>query len=77
MEHRRVRLNEFGRGLLVHRVIEEGWSAAAAAEASGVSRATVYKWLGRYEAEGWAGLADRSCVHIAAQLGFRGGWSNG
>ncbi len=26
----------------------------------GVSRKTVYKWLGRYQTEGWAGLAERS-----------------
>lgn len=60
MSHRRARLTEFGRGLLVHRVLEEGWSPAAAAEASGVSRATCYKWLRRFQAEGTAGLADRS-----------------
>jgi len=29
-------------------------------EAYGISRRTGYKWLGRYEAEGAAGLADRS-----------------
>ena len=26
----------------------------------GVSRKTVYKWIGRYEKEGWLGLEDRS-----------------
>jgi len=57
--HRR-RLTEFGRGLLVGRVLALGWSAAAAAEASGVSRATVYKWLRRFREEGPLGLADRS-----------------
>jgi len=41
-------------------VVQEGWAATAAAEASGVSRATVYKWLRRFEAEGVEGLADRS-----------------
>jgi hypothetical protein len=54
------RLNYFGRGLLITRVLEEGWTAAAAAEAAGVSRATVYKWLARYRGEGRAGLHDRS-----------------
>jgi transposase InsO family protein len=57
--HRR-RLTEFGRALLVGRVLAEGWSATAAAEASGVSRATAYKWLGRFREEGPAGLSDRS-----------------
>jgi transposase-like protein len=41
-------------------VLEEGWTAAAAAEASGVSRATVYKWLARFRREGHVGLHDRS-----------------
>lgn len=60
MSHARARLTEFGRGLLIERVLEEGWTAAATAEAAGVSRATVYKWLGRYRREGDAGLRDRS-----------------
>ena len=60
MSHASARLNHFGRGLLITRVLEEGWSAAAAAEAAGVSRATVYKWLARYRGEGQAGLQDRS-----------------
>ena len=60
MSHANARLNHYGRGLLITRVLEEGWTAAAAAEASGVSRATVYKWLARFRAEGPAGLRDRS-----------------
>ena len=60
MSHASARLNHFGRGLLICRVLEEGWTAAAAAEAAGVSRATVYKWLARYRSEGQAGLRDRS-----------------
>lgn len=37
----------------------------------GVSRKTVYKWLGRHAAEGWAGLADqsRAPVHQAGAIG--------
>ena len=58
--HRRPRLSEYGRSLIVRRVLEEGWSVPAAAEAVGVSRATVYKWLARFRGEGWAGLHDRS-----------------
>jgi transposase InsO family protein len=60
VSHRRAKLTEYGRGLLVYRVIEEGWSPSAAAEAAGVARATVYKWLNRYAAEGASGLRDRS-----------------
>jgi transposase InsO family protein len=59
--HPRARLNEYGRQLLVHRVRVEGWTAAAAAEASGVSRATVYKWLRRFDEGGAVALGDRSC----------------
>ena len=57
--HRR-RLTEFGRGLLVTRIDQLGWSVPTAAEAVGVSRATAYKWLRRYRTEGEAGLQDRS-----------------
>ena len=40
----------------------EGESIQALAEIYGVARKTIYKWLGRYDAEGVAGLADRSRV---------------
>lgn len=60
MVHRRARLTPFGRLLLVTRVIEEGWSIAAAAESMGISRATAHKWLRRFREEGLAGLEDRS-----------------
>jgi transposase InsO family protein len=60
VQHRRARLTQYGRALLVHRVLEEGWSPSAAAEAAGVARATVYKWVHRFEAEGPDGLRDRS-----------------
>jgi transposase InsO family protein len=60
MAHRNARLTELGRLLLVQRVTELGWPAAQAAESLGVSRATAYKWLGRYRAEGRPGHADRS-----------------
>lgn len=60
MLHRTAKLTPFGRRLLVHRVLVEGWPAATAAEMLGVSRATAYKWLRRYRAEGHVGLEDRS-----------------
>ena len=60
MAHRNARLTEFGRLLLVQRVTELGWPPAQAAESLGVSRATAYKWLGRYRQHGQAGLADGS-----------------
>ena len=60
MLHRNAKLTPFGRRLLVERIVIEGWSAATTAEMLGVSRATAYKWLRRYQAEGLAGLEDRS-----------------
>lgn len=60
MLHRTAKLTPFGRRLLVERILIEGWTAATAAETLGVSRATAYKWLRRYRAEGPAGLEDRS-----------------
>lgn len=60
MAKHRPRLNVFGRQLLVHRIEDEGWPVARAAEAAGVSRTTAHKWLARYRAEGESGLMDRS-----------------
>jgi transposase InsO family protein len=58
--HRKAKLTPFGRLLLVERVVMQGWGAAPAAEAAGVSRATCYKWVRRFREEGLAGLEDRS-----------------
>jgi transposase InsO family protein len=58
--HPRARLTPFGRTLLVHRVVEQGWPVAQAADMAGVSRETAYRWLRRYREEGPAGLEDRS-----------------
>jgi transposase InsO family protein len=48
------------RALIARRVLEQGWSLAAAAEAAGVSSRTAAKWLRRYRLDGEAGLLDRS-----------------
>ena len=45
---------------MVKRVLEEGIALTEAAEAAGVSARTARKWVGRYRAEGEAGLVDRS-----------------
>jgi transposase InsO family protein len=58
--HRTAKLTPAGRRLLVDRILIEGWPPATAAEMVGVSRATAYKWLRRYRAEGQSGLEDRS-----------------
>jgi transposase InsO family protein len=45
---------------LVVRVVVEGWTLTAAAEAAGVSVRCARKWVGRYRLEGEQGLFDRS-----------------
>jgi transposase InsO family protein len=58
--HASARLSVFSRQLLVKRVTVDGWPTATVAEQLGVSRATAYKWIRRYRAEGVPGLEDRS-----------------
>lgn len=58
--HKHARLTPAGRALLVRRVLNEGWSMAAAAQAMGVSGRTGFKWLARFRTEGEVGLRDRS-----------------
>ena len=60
MAHAKAKLTVFGRQLLVTRVLGEGWPVAHVADQFGISRATGYKWVRRYRAEGTAGLLDRS-----------------
>jgi transposase InsO family protein len=62
--HGNARLSVKGRELLIERIEGAGWSRGAAAEAAGVSERTARKWLGRYQAEGSAGLLDRSSAPI-------------
>jgi transposase InsO family protein len=58
--HGNARTCPKSRKLLVERVLSEGWSVAAAAEAAGVTERTTYRWLERWRKEGDAGLLDRS-----------------
>jgi transposase InsO family protein len=58
--HANARTTPVTRLLLCQRVLNEDWSVSDAGSAMGISRATVYKWLSRYESEGEAGLEDRS-----------------
>ena len=48
------------RRLLVERIEALDWSVTAAAEATGVSERTAYRWLARWRQEGELGLRDRS-----------------
>jgi transposase InsO family protein len=58
--HRNAALSWSGRRLLAERVVVQGWTLSAAAEAAGVSVRCAGKWVGRYRTEGAAGLYDRS-----------------
>jgi len=58
--HGNAALSWSGRRRLAKRVIVEGWTLTAAAEAAGVSVRCARKWVARYRAEGEPGLCDRS-----------------
>ena len=58
--HKNARLTPVGRALMISRIEQQGWSVARAAEASGVSRRTASKWLGRHRRGGERRLHDRS-----------------
>jgi transposase len=58
--HANAALSFRQRERMVRRVVEQGWSITKAAEAAEVSDRTCAKWVGRYGAEGVAGLLDRS-----------------
>ena len=60
MGHRNARLTLHGRRLLVQRVRDQHWPVAHAARAMGLSRQCAHRWVARYDAEGEAGLVDRS-----------------
>ena len=69
--HANAKLTPCARLLLVHRISEEGWRVAAAAEAAGISRQTAYKWVRRHREAGKTGLQDRSsrprqCPHATS-----------
>jgi transposase InsO family protein len=57
--HGNAALSWSGRRQLARRVVEQGWSLKAAAEAAGVSVRCARKWVGRYRA-GDRELLDRS-----------------
>jgi transposase InsO family protein/transposase-like protein len=58
--HANAPLGPKGRETMVLRVLEQGWSRTEAAEAAGVSDHPCSKWIRRYQADGPAGLLDRS-----------------
>jgi transposase len=60
MSHRNARLTFHGRCLLVRRVRDQGMPVAHVAKAMGVSRQCAHRWVARFDADGEAGLVDRS-----------------
>jgi transposase InsO family protein len=58
--HGNAALSWHGRRRLALRVVSEGWTLKAAAEAACVSQRCARKWVGRYRLEGESGLSDRS-----------------
>jgi transposase InsO family protein len=54
------KLSPFGRLLIAQRVVEQGWSVKAAADAAGISRTTAYRWVDRYLEGGVDTMRDRS-----------------
>lgn len=59
MSHRNARTTYHARLLIVQRY-QAGWAKAHIAEAMGISRKCVHTWVSRFEAQGKAGLDDRS-----------------
>jgi transposase InsO family protein len=58
--HKNAKTCPASRGLLARRVLEGGWSLAAAAAAAGVSEPAARKWVRRFGDEGEPGMSDRS-----------------
>jgi len=58
--HKNARLTPRGRALMVSRIVDDGWSVAASAQASGVSERTARKWLGRRRRGPREDFTDRS-----------------
>ena len=58
--HKNAPLTPCGREAMVRRVVEDGQTPQAVSEAVGVCPRTVRKWVDRFQAEGAAGLQDRS-----------------
>jgi transposase InsO family protein len=81
--HGNAALSWQGRRRLARRVVVEGWTLSAAAEAAGVSVRCARRWSSRYRIEGEGGLFDRSSAprrvanrtpeqRVAVIVGLRG-----
>jgi leucine-zipper of insertion element IS481 len=74
--HRNAPLTPEGRRRLCE-LIAAGWTVAAAAGSMRISRQCAHKWWRRYQAEGIAGLVDRSSRPKSCRTRRRRGWSGG
>ena len=68
--HRNARTCPRSRRLLADRVLLEGWSLAAAAEAAGVGERTAWKWVDRFRREGAGVRGFTHGVHAAARYSW-------
>lgn len=59
--HKNARTTLWSREQMAKRVVEQGFTLAAAAAAAGVSARTAAKWVWRYRELGVSGLVDRTC----------------
>ena len=69
--HKNARLTPKGREILVCRIVNEGLRVEEAAQASGVSVRTAYKWLARYRAQGRKGVSAKLCKRDYCSIGTR------
>lgn len=58
--HKNARLTPLGRAVMISRIEDEGWPVRRAAEASGVSARTAYRWLDRRRRGASEDFTDRS-----------------
>jgi len=58
--HKGARTTAWSRAVIVRRVCDEGQPVRLVAAAFGLSETTVYNWVRRFDAEGEAGLRDRT-----------------
>ena len=55
--------------------LKEHWAVADLCRRYGISRKTDYKWITRYETEGWAGMHERSRAPHTHRTPISGGSS--
>jgi hypothetical protein len=56
--HQNARLTPQGRALVVHQVLQEGWTVASPAAAVGGSECTAYRWLAHDRTGGASARGD-------------------